>query len=139
EDVTSEQLADAVIDWRDKDDEAGPEGAESEYYATLNPPYKAKNRPLDTVEELLMVKGFNGRILYGEDYNSNEYLDLNEDDGPEGTFPPDDGDGRLNRGLLPLTTIYSWDWNFANDNKPRVDLNTTSFKDTCKLPDEVVN
>ena len=42
---------------------------------TLDPPYRAKNKPLDTVEELLMVKGFDGRILYGEDYNRNGYLD----------------------------------------------------------------
>lgn len=137
EDVTSEELADALIDWRDKDSSQQPQGAESEYYASLNPPYKAKNRPLETVEELLMVKGFNGQILYGEDYNRNGYLDANENDGPEGAFPPDDGDGVLARGLLPYVTVYSWDWNLSNDNKRRVDINLQPFKDPSKLPAQI--
>lgn len=128
ENVTSIQLADALIDWRDEDDiPVSPHGAESSYYMTLNPPYRAKNRFLETVEELLMIKGFNGRIVYGEDYNRNGYLDENEDDGPEGAFPPDNGDGVLNRGLLPFVTVYSWDFNSGNDNKPRVNINQVRF------------
>jgi len=125
--VTSEQLADALIDWRDRDDEVSPRGAESSYYMTLHPAYRAKNAPLTSVEELLMIKGFNGRILYGEDYNRNGYMDENENDGEEGAFPPDDGDGQLNQGLLPYVTVYSWDWNRSNDNKLRVDINTVRF------------
>ena len=140
EDVTSEQLADALIDWRDQDDiPISSNGAESSYYNTLDPPYKCKNRPLETVEELLMVKGFNGRILYGEDYNRNGYLDPNEDDGPEGLFPPDNGDGILDRGLLPFITVYSWDWNLSNDNRHRVDINTTRFSEVDKLPEYITN
>lgn len=127
--VTSEELADALIDWRDADDETSPRGAESGYYLTLHPAYRAKNAPLSSVEELLMIKGFNGRILYGEDYNRNGYLDDNENDGEQegSAFPPDDGDGQLNQGLLPYVTVYSWDWNRSNDNKARVDINTVKF------------
>ncbi len=137
-DVTPEQLADALIDWRDEDsDVTEPHGAESSYYMTLDPPYRAKNKPLDTVEELLTIKYFNGRILYGEDYNRNGCLDPNEDDGPEGTFPPDDGDGLLDRGLLPFVTVYSWDANSANDNKPRININAYKFSTIDKLPESV--
>lgn len=130
EDVTSPELADAIIDWRDEDDTPNSfYGAESDYYFSLNPPYRAKNRYFESVEELLMVKGFNanGQILYGEDYNRNGYLDENEDDGPDGVFPPDDGDGVLDQGILPFVTVYSWDWNSANDNKPRININAVKF------------
>jgi len=138
--VLPQELADALIDWRDSDDVmTSVYGAESDYYARLEPPYKAKNRALETVEELLMVKNFNGRILYGEDYNRNGHLDANEDDGEEGAFPPDDADGQLDQGLLPFVTVWSWDWNSANDNKVRLDINAVQFEqllDDCASCDE---
>ncbi|MBN1510863.1 MAG: general secretion pathway protein GspK [Phycisphaerae bacterium] len=113
-----EEMADALMDWRDEDDAPGEHGAESAYYATLDPPYRPKNAPFDTVEELLMVRGFTAQILYGEDYDRNGLLSPNENDG-ELSFPLDDGDGELNRGLYPYVTVYSRDFNTANDNKPR--------------------
>ena len=127
-DKTPEQLVDALIDWRDTDDTPiSLNGAESWYYMmNRNPQHRAKNRGFQTVEELLMVKGFNGRVLYGEDYNRNGWQDKNEDDGVDGVFPPDDGDGELDRGILSLLTVYSWDWNFANDNKRRMPITALS-------------
>lgn len=113
-----EELVDALMDWRDEDDAPGEHGAESAYYATLDPPYRPKNAPFDTIEELLMVRGFTAQILYGEDYDRNGLLSPNENDG-ELSFPLDDGDGELNRGLYPYITVYSRDFNTANDNKPR--------------------
>ena len=53
----TEDVADAILDWMDEDDEAREYGAESSYYQALKPPYSAKNGPLDTVEELLLVRG----------------------------------------------------------------------------------
>ena len=57
-------LVPAIIDWADADDEVTcldfvkreNLGAESEYYAQLDPPYRCTNRPVDTIEELLLVK-----------------------------------------------------------------------------------
>ena len=116
-------LVDSLLDWRDGDDRVSSNGAESDYYRTLAVPYRCKNAPFDTVEELLMVHGFNGQILYGEDADRNGLLSLNEDDG-ETTFPPDNEDGALNRGLYPYITVHSRDYNRANDNKPRVPLSS---------------
>jgi type II secretory pathway component PulK len=134
-DVPVETLVDSLIDWRDRDNKPNSSaGAESPYYMTLSPAYRAKNRPFDSVEELLMVKNWTGPILFGEDYNRNGYLDENEDDGEDGAFPPDDGNGQLNRGLSRLLTVYSWDWNFGDDNKPRTDINSASWDNPDKLP-----
>jgi len=101
------ELVAAFLDWRDEDDDMRPGGAESDYYSTLKPAYRAKNGKLDTVEELLLVKGFSAAILYGEDTNRNGILDRNEDDGSS-SFPYyDNGDGILQHGLAPYVTVWS--------------------------------
>ncbi len=50
-------IADSILDWIS----VGPfhrlNGAKDDYYLTLSPPYRAKNGPLDTLEELRLVRG----------------------------------------------------------------------------------
>lgn len=50
-------IAAAIVDWRDGDNAASPGGAESEFYASLIPPYRPRNAAFPTVRELLMVRG----------------------------------------------------------------------------------
>lgn len=45
-------------DWTDLNDAAAPDGAEADYYLTLDPPYRPRNGPLESVEEILLIKGF---------------------------------------------------------------------------------
>jgi|YelNatPaOPRAMG01_1025707.scaffolds.fasta_scaffold18850_2 general secretion pathway protein K len=59
-------IVDSIMDWKDSDDLYRLHGAESDYYMSLPNPYKAKNAPFDTVEELLLVKGVTPSILYGD-------------------------------------------------------------------------
>jgi len=59
------ELIESFYDWTDKDDAPLPDGAESDYYEGLEKPYMARNGPLDTVGELLLIKGFTKAILYG--------------------------------------------------------------------------
>lgn len=67
-------IASALVDWIDRDDDVthlsfvseGSEGAESSHYESKDRPYKCKNGPVDTLSELLLVRGitlevFNGR------------------------------------------------------------------------------
>ncbi len=61
----ADTIVDSILDWIDADDLHRLHGAESEYYQSLPNPYKAKNGRLDTVEELLMVKGISPDILFG--------------------------------------------------------------------------
>lgn len=62
---TRSTIIESLLDWRDKDSAQRPHGAEEDYYRQLNNPYHCKNADLDTVEELLLVKGMNKSILYG--------------------------------------------------------------------------
>jgi len=55
-------LVDALVDWMDKDDVPyGPGGAEDVAY--LDRAWKVKNAPLDRLDEVLLIRGFNRDIL----------------------------------------------------------------------------
>ena len=62
---TAAAIADAIIDWEDDDDEHRVNGAESDYYMGLPTPYPAKNKRLDSLEELLFVKGVTPELYNG--------------------------------------------------------------------------
>ncbi len=64
---SEQEVIDSTLDWIDPDKEHRLSGAENEYYESLDPPYKAKNRSLNTVEELLLVKGFKPEYLHGSE------------------------------------------------------------------------
>jgi len=96
----------AIIDWRDSDQNVTLGGAESEFYMTMPDPYQCKNAPFETVEELLLVRGMLPELLYGEDTNRNGRLDDNENDADQ-SDPPDNADGKLDRGLYDMVTVYS--------------------------------
>ena len=55
----------SIQDWIDRDDDTHVNGAESEYYQALDPPYSAKNGPIDDLSELLLVKGVTPDIYWG--------------------------------------------------------------------------
>ena len=61
-----DSLIDCLEDWIDEGDLHGLNGAESDdpYYEEQG--YPVKNGPLDSVEELLLVKHWNESILYGK-------------------------------------------------------------------------
>jgi len=56
-------LSDALIDWIDRNQTTSPRGAENSWYQGLASPLVSKDGPLDTVDELLLVKGFTPEIL----------------------------------------------------------------------------
>ena len=58
-------VADSILDWRDPDDFIRINGAENDYYQSLKEPYNCKNGNLDSVEELLLVRGVTPELFYG--------------------------------------------------------------------------
>jgi len=56
-------LVDAIVDWVDQDEVPEPAGAESIYYQTLRPSYRAANAPLQTLLELRLIKGMTPDII----------------------------------------------------------------------------
>ncbi|SMB25914.1 conserved exported protein of unknown function [Sterolibacterium denitrificans] len=60
------QLASSLADWLDADDRPGAngeDGAEDAYYLNLQPPYRAANRELTDIDNLLRVRGYTADIV----------------------------------------------------------------------------
>ncbi|MGA2240694.1 MAG: helix-hairpin-helix domain-containing protein [Verrucomicrobiota bacterium] len=62
-------VSDSILDWIDSDDLPRVAGAESDYYQGLNPPYYAKNAPIDDLSELQYIKGVTQEIYTGHSTN----------------------------------------------------------------------
>lgn len=58
-------VVDSLLDWRDADDFYRLHGAENDYYQSLPEPYECKNGNLDSIEELLLVRGVTPELFYG--------------------------------------------------------------------------
>lgn len=53
---TARELSSMLLDWIDADDSRRLNGAESEDYLRRNPPYRAANKPLQSLEELRLLE-----------------------------------------------------------------------------------
>ena len=58
-------IVDSIVDWRDTNDLHMLNGAEEDYYQSLEKPYSCKDGPFDVVNELMLVKGVTREIFYG--------------------------------------------------------------------------
>ncbi len=115
-------IVDAIIDWRDQDENPSAEGVEGGYYENLPFRYKIRNGPFRTIRELLLVKNVTEELFYGEDTNFNGQLDYNERDGDE-SLPVDDGDDELDEGWIAHLTCYSYEKNVDAYGSKRVNIN----------------
>ena len=106
--VDADIITDSLMDWRDADNLHRPNGAEDDYYQTLNPPYKAKNGRMDTVEELLLVRGVTRDYYYGHAERT-----------PEGT-------AGFRYGLSRYFTVYS--------TNPRINVNYADVEVLMSVP-----
>ena len=108
----------SIQDWIDRDSETHVNGAESEYYQTLDPPYYAKNGPIDDISELQLVKGVTPEILWGPGASNH----------PAGIFQQQRSVNNLNSGLLPTASGNSSGMNdiFTAISSGRVNINTCS-------------
>jgi general secretion pathway protein K len=58
-------IVDSILDWRDVDNAHRINGAEDEYYQSLEHPYQAKDGRIDTIEELLLIRGVTSDYFFG--------------------------------------------------------------------------
>ena len=134
----TEDVADAILDWIDPDDEPREYGAEIDYYTGLYPAYGPRNAPPETIEELLLVRGVTPQLLFGVDSNRNGMEDPNETananlgiGGPlTATSTSTSGavtTSVFNRGLAAYLTLYSSETNVRADGTPRIKLNGTDL------------
>jgi hypothetical protein len=120
----TEDTADAILDWIDTDDEAREYGAEAEHYQTLDPPYRPRNGPMASVEDLLLVRGVTPGLLFGLDVNRNGLLDQNE----MSNLVSGDIDPETLLGWSHYLTLYSKEANVNEDGDPRIFANMEDMK-----------
>jgi len=102
------ELIDCWNDWVDEDSMTLSDGAEDDYYKSLDTPYKARNKGIDTVDELLLVKGFvpailNGGILNPEEKNKDLQVKVK---GIKELFTTY-GDGKINVNAAPMEVLMT--------------------------------
>lgn len=114
----TEPIADAILDWIDTDTDPRPSGCEDEYYSTLPSPYACPNQPLQSVEELLLVRGVTPQLLFGADANRNGVLDIDEQ---QRNMVSIDTAGAL--GWAQYLTVHGAENNKTAAGDPRVNLN----------------
>jgi DNA uptake protein ComE-like DNA-binding protein len=136
----TEDIADAILDWIDLDDEPRELGAESSYYAGLTPPYAPKNGPLASVEELLLVRGITPELLFGNDVNRNGIIDDDEriDQMAVG------GEPDMELGWANFLTIFSQEANKNWEGLQRININKEDLEElerdlSSVLPSRWVN
>lgn len=81
----AEDIVNSIKDWIDPDNESSDFGEESSYYEALEKPYSCRNGRLESLEELLLIKGITEDIFYGTDETTgiSDFLSIY-------------GDGRIN-------------------------------------------
>jgi DNA uptake protein ComE-like DNA-binding protein len=121
-------VVDAILDWRDTDDDVQQMGAERDYYANRSLGYVPRNGPFRSIAELELVAGAWPEYVRGEDWNLNGRIDPNEDDGPR-TFPSDKPDGKLDAGWARYLTAYSKQSRTAPSGMDKVVLKTAKAED----------
>lgn len=96
DDNSAENLLDAIKDWIDPDDDPTRFGAESSYYQGLDPAYLCKNGPMESIGELLLVKGVTHDLFYGTRGRPgiSSYLAVH-------------GEGQININTAPLLVLES--------------------------------
>lgn len=131
-DMPSETAA-AIIDWRDRDNSAQPGGAEKDYYASLKPPYVPRNADIQTIREMLLIRGVTPTLLLGEDLNQNGLLDPEENDGNESS-PPDNQNNSLEAGWSEFLCVDSSVQNKKANGDARVNVQSASESELTAIP-----
>lgn len=73
EKLEQDTISDSILDWIDADKNHHLNGAEDDYYRTQSPPYYAKNGKIETLDELLKIRGMTKEILYGSPEEDGQY------------------------------------------------------------------
>jgi type II secretory pathway component PulK len=119
----TEDIADAITDWLDTDDDQRTAGAESGAYTD----YAPRNGPINSLDELLFVQGVTVSNLYGSDRNRNGRQD-----------PGEAINGDFTRGWADYLTVYGHELNVDTTGQPRLYLNDTDLSKTNQAAAAVV-
>jgi DNA uptake protein ComE-like DNA-binding protein len=134
----TEDVADAILDWIDEDNQPRAYGAEDTYYMGLSPTYQPKNGPIQSLSELLQVRGVTYELLYGLDANRNHAVDEHEIARGQ-LLQIDNTLGQMNRGWAAYLTVYSAERSLTPTGVPKVNVNNSDLTELQSELQQVVD
>jgi type II secretory pathway component PulK/DNA uptake protein ComE-like DNA-binding protein len=120
----TDAIADCILDWIDPDDTARDQGAESEYYSSLSPPYTPRNGPPVTIDELLLVQGVTPELLFGYDAVKMGY---STSDAVSSAISGVATDNSMDHGWAQYLTLWSAESVFKSDGTEKINLNESDL------------
>ncbi len=157
-------LADTVIDWVDPDKISYSYGAETaDYYSSLTPSYEAKNDEMDSIRELLLIKGITPQRLFGlyqedEQFTGERFVEHNRgehtltektlDELLRGEEPQQKEDEitwqespvgpEKSRALIDYARVHGVRSDFLREEN-RININTASFRVLSALTEDMTD
>lgn len=95
---------DSLLDWRETGTTARADGAKDAYYNALPQPYNTRLGPLDTVDELLLVRNWTAQALYQSPSTTTGTVAAPTSASGSVTMPTD-----INGNILPLASLFTVD------------------------------
>ena len=110
DELSSEELADRILDFIDTDDIPRPHGMEKDGYIKLGLNYVPFDGPLTSLDQLLLIPGLNQQLFYGYDRGMDERMREFPDILRDIVIP-----GK--NSLFSLLTIYGTNVNLPQDDE----------------------
>ena len=123
-------IADAILDWLDDDDQPREFGAEALMYSDQG--FTPRNGPIESLDELLLISGVTPELLYGADRNRNGVIESSEQQ-MSLELQIDPALASLDRGWSAYLTVYSKEQNADVEGNPRINLNVSAEEDSAGL------
>jgi general secretion pathway protein K len=114
-------VTDAILDWIDPDDATHMNGAESDYYESLKPPYLARNAPIDDLSELLLVRGITQDMYWGPASTNHSGAAFQQVD-------------RFGRPIVEPTCVFGFVDFFTALSSGKININTASAEVLQLIP-----
>jgi len=124
--MTSDQVA-AVMDWRESQTTARPNGAKDDYYNALTKPYNTKLAPFESIDELLLVKGFTPANYFNPNPDTADLTASSQD--------------TLGTPLRDLLTIDSVSADMDSNGNQKIDANSAQIQQFVSdgIPPNIAN
>jgi competence ComEA-like helix-hairpin-helix protein len=123
-DQMTPDIASAILDWRsggNGQNTVNPGGANADYYLSLQPPYQPRHGPLQTVRELLLIRGITRDLLFGKDKHQNGLLPA-AGDGEDDSLSGDTSSSDADAGWASSFTVASTEKNVNASGQDRVNV-----------------
>lgn len=130
----TEDIAAAILDYVDADDEPNEGGAEAETYGSLTPSYRPRNAPIQHLEELELVEGVYPEMVRGIDFSLDGIIEDSENvNAPSSGSRATSSSDTTSFGWSAILTASSTIGGYGPTGLKRVDLSTAQAGEVSSI------